>query len=31
MKAIKGAPARESATIDADTAAGLTVWGDVEQ
>ena len=31
MKAIKGAPARESATIDADTAAGLTVWGDIEQ
>jgi hypothetical protein len=31
MSASKGAVAREPASIDADTAAALMVWGDVEQ
>lgn len=31
MKSLKGAPPREPASIDPDTAAALTVWGDLDQ
>jgi hypothetical protein len=31
MKSFKGTPQREPASIDPETAAALTVWGDIEQ
>lgn len=31
MRTINAAPAREPASIDADTAAALMVWGDIDQ